>query len=293
MTARCSLRSARHAALLDIDNDGMVDYAFAVDTGGNIYRIDFIDGPTTKVALDSTKWVMRRVAYTNGAGRKFLFPPALLLNSGKVYVGLGSGDREHPLITNYPYTTPVVNRFYMYVDNLATPPVATNLDDATLMLNNTANTTCASEVVTPISSKKGWFMDLTQNGTGEQTVTSAVIAGGLVTFSTNRPIPTSAASCSTALGEARGYFLNILNGSGAIGTTGSCGGTRSGVFVGGGLPPSPVLGTIPVGGVPRTVVIGAIQKSGAGSSPISPQLVVPPITSRRSRVYWYTPGADN
>jgi type IV pilus assembly protein PilY1 len=280
-------------ALLDIDNDGMVDYAFAVDTGGNIYRIDFIDGPTTKVALDSTKWVMRRVAYTNGAGRKFLFPPALLLNSGKVYVGLGSGDREHPLITNYPYTTPVVNRFYMYVDNLATPPVATNLDDATLMLNNTANTTCASEVVTPISSKKGWFMDLTQNGTGEQTVTSAVIAGGLVTFSTNRPIPTSAASCSTALGEARGYFLNILNGSGAIGTTGSCGGTRSGVFVGGGLPPSPVLGTIPVGGVPRTVVIGAIQKSGAGSSPISPQLVVPPITSRRSRVYWYTPGADN
>jgi type IV pilus assembly protein PilY1 len=280
-------------ALLDIDNDGMVDYGFAVDTGGNIYRIDFIDGPTTKVALDPTKWVMRRVAYTNGAGRKFLFPPALLLNSGKVYMALGSGDREHPLITNYPYTTPVVNRFYMYADDLASSPVATNLDDTTLMLDNSANTTCASEAVTPISTRKGWFMSLTQNGTGEQTVTSAVIAGGLVTFSTNRPIPASASSCSTTLGEARGYFLNLLNGSGAIGTTGSCGGTRSGVFVGGGLPPSPVLGTIPVGGVPRTVVIGAIQKSGAGSSPISPQLVVPPITSRRSRVYWYTPGADN
>jgi type IV pilus assembly protein PilY1 len=140
---------------------------------------------------------------------------------------------------------------------------------------------------------KGWFMDLKQNGAGEQTVTSAVIAGGLVTFSTNRPIPASAAQCSTTLGEARGYFLNLLNGSGAIGVTGSCGGIRSGIFVGGGLPPSPVLGTIPVGGTPKTVVIGAIQRSGTSSSPIAPQQMVPPISSRRSRTYWYTPGVDN
>jgi type IV pilus assembly protein PilY1 len=280
-------------ALLDIDGDNSIDYAFAVDTGGNIYRIDFIDGPTTKVPLDSSKWVMRRVAYTNGSGRKFLFPPALLFNSGKVYVALGSGDREHPLITHYPYVSNVVNRFYVYVDGLATSPVATNLDDPKVMLDNSLDTTCSSALVTPTSTMKGWFMDLKQNGAGEQTVTSAVIAGGLVTFSTNRPIPASAAQCSTTLGEARGYFLNLLNGSGAIGVTGSCGGIRSGIFVGGGLPPSPVLGTIPVGGTPKTVVIGAIQRSGTSSSPIAPQQMVPPISSRRSRTYWYTPGVDN
>ena len=136
-------------------------------------------------------------------------------------------------------------------------------------------------------------MNLDQYGRGEQTVTSALITGGLVTFSTNRPIPASAAQCSTALGEARGYLLNILNGSGAIGALGTCGGNRSGIFVGGGLPPSPVLGTIPIGGAPKTVLIGAIQKSGASNSPIAPQLVVPAISSRRSRIFWYTPGADN
>jgi type IV pilus assembly protein PilY1 len=160
------------------------------------------------------------------------------------------------------------------------------------MLDNTTTPACGASMVTPGSTQKGWFMSLNQNGTGEQTVTSALIAGGLVTFSTNRPIPSVAGSCSTTLGEARGYFINLLNGSGAIGVSGSCGGTRSGVFVGGGLPPSPVIGTIPVGGSPKTVVIGAIQRSGSGSSPISPQQVQPPISSKRSRVYWYTPGSD-
>jgi type IV pilus assembly protein PilY1 len=280
-------------ALLDVDGDGLVDYAYAADTGGNIYRIDFYDSPITRTALAPAAWVMTRVAYTTGASRKFLFSPALLLAGNKVYVGLGSGDREHPLNSQYPFTTPVLNRFYMYLDDLTTRAVLTNLDDTTVMFDSTVNPACGVNQVTPSSTNKGWFMSLNQNGTGEQTVTSAVIAGGLVTFSTNRPIPSSAGSCSTTLGEARGYFLNILNGAGAIGVPGSCGGTRSGVFVGGGLPPSPVLGTIPVGGTPKTVVIGAIQRSGASSSPISPQQVQPPISSKRTRVYWYTPGADN
>jgi Tfp pilus tip-associated adhesin PilY1 len=284
-------------ALIDIDGDNNVDYGFVVDTGGNIYRIAFIDstGPLTP-----DKWTITKIAYTSGAGRKFLFAPALLYNGGKVYVAVGSGDREHPLSSQYPYgngtTTNIINRFYVFVDDLGpvTAP-GTNLDDTTVMLDKATDLGCAAgnELVTPKSTKKGWFMSLNANGAGEQTVTSAVIAAGLLTFSTNRPIPAAAGSCSTQLGEARGYFVNVLNGSGAIGVTGTCGGGRSGTFVGGGLPPSPVVGTIPVGGVMRTVVIGAIQRSGAGSSPISAQQLKPPITATRRRIYWYTPGMDN
>jgi type IV pilus assembly protein PilY1 len=282
---------AADVAMIDVDADGDVDYAYAVDTGGNIYRIDFVTA--AKAPLAPANWVMRRVAYTNGAGRKFLFPPALLLNSGKVYVALGSGDREHPLISHYPYTS-VVNRFYVYLDDLAAATGTTNLDDTTVMIDNTVATTCSSPALMPASIQKGWFMSLNQNGQGEQTVTSAVIAGGLVTFSTNRPIPAAAGTCATTLGEARGYFLSLLNGSGAIGDLGaSCGGYRSGIFIGGGLPPSPVLGTIPIGGVPTTVVIGAIQRTGGGSSAIAPQRVIPPIRPTRKRIYWFTPGSDS
>jgi Tfp pilus tip-associated adhesin PilY1 len=281
-------------ALIDVDGDQMVDYAYAVDTGGNIYRIAFVDstGPLTP-----DKWTITKIAHTSGAGRKFLFAPALLYNSGKVYVAVGSGDREHPLSTHYPYgdgkSTNIINRFYVFMDDL-TSTTDTNLDDTSVMMDKTTDLGCNSnELLVPSSTRKGWFMSLNANGAGEQTVTSAVIAAGLVTFSTNRPIPAPVGSCSTQLGEARGYFLNVLNGSGSIGVAGSCGGNRSGTFAGGGLPPSPVVGTIPVGGVMRTVVIGAIQRSGAGSSPISSQQLKPPITQTRRRIYWYTPGADN
>jgi type IV pilus assembly protein PilY1 len=135
-------------------------------------------------------------------------------------------------------------------------------------------------------------MNLNQNGQGEQTVTSALIAGGMATFSTNRPIPPVTGTCATTLGEARGYWVNLFNGSGAIGVTASCGGSRSSIFVGGGLPPSPVLGTVPVDGKATTVVIGAPQREGGANSPISPQQVNPVIKSTRHTIYWKSSGQN-
>jgi type IV pilus assembly protein PilY1 len=270
---------AADVALVAIATPGVVDHAYAVDTGGNIYRIDF--------AAQTTNWTINRVAYTNGSGRKFFYAPALLpATGGKVYLAIGSGDREHPLQSQYPYAG-VVNRLYVYKDDLASTS-ANDLDSTVTMSDFTAPSTCATAGVLPASSLKGWFMNLNQNGQGEQTVTSAVIGAGMVAFSTNRPIPAAAGTCSTTLGEARGYWVNLFNGSGAIGVTPSCGGTRSSVFPGGGLPPSPVLGNVPINGKPTTVVIGAAQRSGAGSAAISPQKLKAAIASKRKRIYSYT-----
>ena len=294
-----TLRSvASDVAMVDADNNGFVDYAYVTDTGGNFYRVDFVDGASSFSTLSVANWAIYRVAYTNGAGspvtgapRKFFFPPALLYSANRVYVAMGSGDREHPLQGDYPFAD-VLNRFYVYLDTLATKPTdaqSVNLDDASLLNDNTSATSCNSEQILASSTKKGWFMDLNQFGQGEQTVTSAIILGGLVTFSTNRPIPPATGSCTTTLGEARGYWVNLLNGSGGIGvgTSGICGGTRSATFVGGGLPPSPVTGVVPVGGVSRTVIIGAVQRDGTASAPISGQKVVPSIKAVRKRVYWF------
>jgi Tfp pilus tip-associated adhesin PilY1 len=284
---------AADVAMVDVDNDGSPDYAYAADTGGSIYRIDFVTGSGTRLAAASSAWTRRKVAYTSGGGRKFLFAPALLAAQGKVYVAIGSGDREHPLKSQYPYSD-VVNRFYVYKDDLAaalaTP--ASNLDE---MADYTSKDSCDTPPVLPTSSLTGWFMDLNQYGQGEQVVTSALIASGMATFSTNRPIPPDAASCSTALGEARGYWVNLLNGAGAIDVAGSCGGKRSSPFVGGGLPPSPVMASsVPVDGKAVSVVIGAVQKGGtsaAGASvAIAPQRIRPTISSRRKRAYSYTSG---
>ncbi|MFL6674797.1 MAG: pilus assembly protein [Massilia sp.] len=282
---------AADIAMVDIDNDGMPDYAYAADTGGNLYRVDFVSGATSPVKRLPVDWTKRTVARTAGGGRKFLFAPALLATKGYVYLAIGSGDREHPLYEQYPYAG-VTNRFYVYKDDLALA-LASPVQDLDALEDYSAKDDCGTPPVLPSNGLKGWFMNLTANGKGEQTVTSALIAGGMVTFSTNRPIPPAAGTCSTTLGEARGYWVNLLNASGAIGVQGACGGQRSSPFVGGGLPPSPVLANlVPVGSDVVTVVIGAVQKgsngAGGASVAISPQRIRPAINSKRKRAYSYT-----
>lgn len=282
-------------ALIADATPGVTDHAYAVDTGGNIFRIDFKTG-------GPSSWVMNRVAYTNGSGRKFLYPPALFHNPGSfVYLALGSGDREHPLINQYPYANPVTNRFYVYRDDLTNTTAVTNLDNvasgsSVISLSptvgcNTATTPTSN--ILPASSSNAWFLDLNQYGRGEQTVTSALIVSGMVTFSTNRPIPAASGSCSTILGEARGYFMNLFNGSGSIGVNNAnCGGSISATFVGGGMPPSPVFANVAIGNATYPVVIGAIQRQGGANSPISPQQVPPTISSNRRARYSKIMGTD-
>ena len=128
---------------------------------------------------------------------------------------------------------------------------------------------------------------------GEQTVTSALIAAGMVTFNTNRATPGGANTCTNPLGEARGYWVNLFNASGAIGvSSATCGGIRSSIFAGGGLTPSPTLATVRVGDKDETVAIGAAQRSGGASAGIAPQEVKPPISSKRKTIYWKSNTAD-
>ena len=283
-----TLRSvAGDVTLVDRDSDGLVDHAVAADTGGSLYRIDFVD-PVTRAPLAAGSWTMYHIARTNNAvaaGRKFLFGPAALTTSDRMFLAFGSGDRERPLETNYPFVESVANRLYMFVDIYSTSGVPVDLDGGT-MANFTTNTTCTTTLGTSLN---GWFMDL-NTGRGEQTVTSAAIFGGLIFLSTNRPVPVAPGQCGTNLGEARGYAVNLLNASGAVNTEALCGADRSGVFLGGGLPPSPVVGKVLVAGSPVTVMIGGIQRSGGASSPIGAQRVRPVLTQKRLRTYWYTHG---
>jgi type IV pilus assembly protein PilY1 len=131
---------------------------------------------------------------------------------------------------------------------------------------------------------------------GEQTISAALIAGGMVTFSTNRPKAPDPNTCAPNLGEARGYWLNLFNASGAISVTGggTCGGiyrsTAFPAYVA--LPPTPVLATVTVDGKVVTVVIGAIDRGGGASAPIQAQRIVAPVSLTRRAVYWHNSG-DN
>ncbi|MBX9811403.1 MAG: hypothetical protein K2Y16_07315 [Burkholderiales bacterium] len=263
---------AADVTLIDRDFDGLVDHAYVADTGGNLYRIDFVDAALALRA--PAAWTITKIAQVqSGSGRKFLFPPSALVAQNRAYLTLGSGDRERPLISNYPYVENVQNRFYMFVDTFPASGAVVNLDGSSLA-DNTTTSTC----VTPTSPLLGWRMDLA-SGRGEQTVTSSLIAGGRVFFNTHRAKAATPGQCSANLGEARGYNVGLL-----------CGDRYSVVYAGIGLAISPVQGTVILSsGETATFVLG-----GAGdpnvNSPFPPGKVTPSITQKRSRVYWYRHG---
>ncbi|HSN41397.1 MAG TPA: PilC/PilY family type IV pilus protein, partial [Burkholderiales bacterium] len=268
-------------ALVDRDFDGFPDAAYVVDLGGNLYRIDFVN-QTTKAALAPADWTMTKIAHTESSGhRKFMFAPAVLPSSDRVFVTFGSGDRERPLITNYPYTTPVLNRFYMFMDLFTGADV--DLDSTALGDITSGN---LSPCLSPTSSLSGWRMDLVGGDpanpkVGEQTVTSSLILGGNVFFNTNRPVAPTEGQCSANLGEARGYSVSLL-----------CGAAQSVKYTGGGLPISPVQGTTTLSDNSTvTFCIGCGDTSGlTETNPFTPGKVKPVIAPVRSRIYWYRHG---
>lgn len=290
---------AADIAMVDVNDDGNVDYAYAADTGGGMYRISFAEQGTVHTNLAPAAWSIRKIGQVDAAsGRKFLFAPALLHNKESVYIAITTGDREHPLEMNYPYQTNVQNRAYVFRDIL-TELTGTTQDFDALTDRSVAPACGAEGVGDPGGTMKGWFMNL-ENGRGEQGVTSPLIAGGMVTFNTNRPNPETSGTCRTALGHAHGYWLNLLTGSGAIQASGAvCGGARSSEFVAGGLPPTPVLATqVPIEESPNddtpnivyaTVAIGAVQRDTVGANvAFSPQQVIPALTRARKRTYTNT-----
>src|SRR5438876_693500 len=94
------------------------------------------------------------------------------------------------------------------------------------------------------------------------------------------------------LRKARGYVVNLLNASGAIiAGSATCGGDRSSEFVGGGLPPSPVISTVDVNGVQQTVCIGCASKDPSKPSvAIQAQPFPPSVNLKRHPIYWFTSG---
>jgi type IV pilus assembly protein PilY1 len=91
-----------------------------------------------------------------------------------------------------------------------------------------------------LAQKKGWYLRLNSH---EQVVTSAVTVSGITTFGSHTPAPAVAGACAANLGTGRVYNVQYANAAAR-----SPADTRSQATVGGGLPASPVAGTVDLGG---------------------------------------------
>lgn len=270
------------------DSNGYVKYAYASDTGGYLYRVNVgsYDG-TTFGTSGGIAW-----SNTTGAGdidianlsetdhaRKFLFGPDVVEYVGYNAVLVGSGDREHPLKTSYAcgsFSTTtgsyVKNRFHMIKDTPSgypsTLPTPSSLTDVTTNL---------TALETDISAY-GWYFDL---NSCEQTVNKALTIGGTTFFGTNQPASTVSSSCAANLGVARGYAIDFLTGNPYSVNT------RSVVYAGGGLPPSPVGGVVDVDGNKVPFCIGCSTPDDPSPSPLEGGEITINPSSERYRTYWY------
>lgn len=265
-------------ATVDINYDNSIDFAYAADAAGNLYRIDFARMATdgTLTALSKEQWEITKVAATSDTTRRFLNAPSVAVFQDRVYVALGSGNRERPLETNYPFAQSVQDRFYVFVDFPGVDSEAAVDLDGSQLLDVTAAAPGA-DVDCSAQGARGWFMNL--QGRGEQVVNPAAIAGGQVLFNSYRPGTPTTGMCSRPLGIATAYRMSLFSPS-------ACDLDRSSEIVGGGMPIPPVLATVPVtdpdGGNGKLVTVCI------GCEGLKVDEIIPDTDQVRRRVYWST-----
>ena len=211
----------------DTDGNGYLDRAYAGDTGGVLWRVDFgglvdhdSDAATADILVidDPQHWQITRVLsvgrHSGGTptianDRRFLNQPDIAQTRDATgafdAVIIGSGDREDP------NGELVSNRLYVYKDRntaVGAPPttvtVETDLEDIT--------TSCVVETSCTLGANisNGWYLQLTS--TGEKNLAPALTAGGNVFFTTFTPA-TASGTCSLSEGSGRLYAVSLQNGS--------------------------------------------------------------------------------
>lgn len=290
---------------IDTNNDGYSDVLYAADTLGNLWRVNLTDTATsTSPPQTQNNWIVTHIAKvgdwssTNEKNRKFLYAPDVVTVGAYNIVLIGTGNREKPLDTSKAAL--VKNRFYGFWDEYAKTSTYVLINDSNdcdssgdttlksgCQVMNTSDVTLNyNDAFASTSRPRGWVIELDSTKFGapyEQVVTTAATIGGYVNFSTFQA--KNEKKCSS-LGTARGYATCFLHGGASCEGAVAAGTNRSEKFVGGGLPPSPVAGTVEVDGKIVPFIIGGKPEAPGGSA-LEAKLPPIPIKKDRVKVYRY------
>ena len=267
---------------VDVNGDGYVDVLYAVDTRGNIWRINTSNPAASFTGYASvSEWPVVHVASVGQWGasmserRKFMYAPSAVVLGNQVTVLVGSGDREKPSSTSN--ASQVVNRFYGIRDDVTvTTGVTAVIGYGTAPAALYDVTALTSLDPLALASYKGWYRNLsTTSAPYEQVVTSPLTIAGVTYFSTYqaKADPTS----SSCLGTARAYQIDFQTGTPLPGQD-----NVAQLFLSPGIPPSPVGGLVTINGQTIPFLIG-----GTGPTVLSPTKIVPKVKPNRKPVYRY------
>ena len=232
-------------SVVDNNYDGVADYFYAVDMGGQIFRVDLDESATnaSEIAHRVATFAKLGTGETGATGladhRRFYSQPSVILNQrdgGAVMlqVAVGSGYRAHPLEERNS------DRFYVLddVDALSAKSAGFTPSAAYETTDLVDVTTDLSPAASEFNSKNGWDIDL---DLGEKVLAPAVGVSGTVFFSTYLPTSNNTNPCASVVGASRLYAVKALDGSPAVDFDDLGGNSRSTDLQLAGLPPAPQI----------------------------------------------------
>jgi type IV pilus assembly protein PilY1 len=266
---------AGEVLVVDRDLNGYADRIYATDVGGGLWRVDIADATPANWAV----WKLATLADRGSVAstRKFLFGVDMVRGSSFDAVFLGSGDREHPLVSNAAQD--VINRFYMIKDTrtglVGTDQSVTDTCGATLNSSCTNLDDASDNVVN--ANAPGWLVGFS---TGEKVVNRPVVIAGHILFGTNKP-DLSNSMCNASLGIATRYSI-------AFDLTQTNITIVSAPAPGGGFLPSASVFVVTAEKTNEDGTTSTVTRVVATDNPLSPGLQTPSfsVPTTRFRTYW-------
>ena len=279
---------AASPSVFDLNFDGYADVAYFGDLGGNLWKwvltddvIDPINGSGGDIEQrwDGTDgWKFLKIMTADycspidgctGAApapaphyRSFYFPPAGALVGAKLWLVIGSGERNQ---LDYESTLDAEkNRLYVFhdsdpVEREASLPAAgvARYNDAGASPHFVDASTLSGSCTPPPPPAVGFYVE---GEHGEKFITNSEIFFGVVLTSSYKP-DTTGSACEAA-GDAFLYGFDLFCGEGKLPDPGGGSGKVDRVSIGAGIPNRP------------RVSVGAVSDDGGGGSPCEDRVVV-------------------
>lgn len=272
-------------AVVDMNDDGLIDRIYAVDIAGQLWRFDIHNG-ATGTGLVSGAMILQTGGTLAGETRHYFNQPDVVLVNDRargrfVAVNFGSGNRDKPSnkdindkFISFRDPNPAIGTTSTYT----TGNTLTNLKDVTIW-PTTAEDTFVNDIFT---NYQGWYFDLSNDG--EKNLASAITVNGETFFTTYAPPTTvSAVGCQIDLGTSRVYTVSVKSGKATqlYNSTSVIDGDgdRSKEVAYEGIPPS-------------VVIIFPMATGGDPVGLIGPNIITPTVPNRLRRAYWYIKGRN-
>jgi hypothetical protein len=250
-------------AIVDTDNDGFIDTAYAGDMGSNMWRFKMCrasDGSS----CGTSNWSGGRLFEASaGSGIRPIYTSAAVAvdTSNNLWVYWGTGDKTDPTAAN------AQEKFFGVKDNDRT---------TTYTVSDLQNITSAGNTYND-TGKDGFYMNLP--GTGEKMLADPTVFGGVVYFTTYTP--SQGNTCCETSGTASLYGLKYTTGGAGL----SVGGTDSrSTTLGTGIATAPIISLKPGTGTPDLYVTAS--GGGGNEVPFKVGINIPGVANRTNMLYW-------